>query len=192
MALYTALGSTKAFRLLLVEAGKGEEPVRAELQPAELDVDDPPQYETISYCWGDRTITGTIYLNEKRVAVPASSVAALRCVRLPDRARVVWIDAICINQADLDERAQQVAMMSDVYASSNGNLVYLGEEDEYTEKAVESIGRIITDIKERTNDYQTTKDTPFESTEHRFFYQDVSCGADERALVSFFSTDWFR
>ena len=191
-ALYRPLESAKEFRLLLLHAGKARDPVRAELQLARLDEVVAPHYETISYCWGDATRTATIYLDKKKSSVPASSVAALSCVRLPDRDRIVWIDAVCINQADLDERAQQVAMMADIYSSSNGNLVYLGEEDKYTEQAVESIHRIITDVKRRTDDFRSTKGTPFERGVERFFYKDVSCGADERALASFFSANWFR
>ena len=195
MTLYKTLGSPKAFRLLVVHQGKGEDPVRAELQVTQLtqlDANPYPPYETISYCWGDSTNTDTIYLNNKKISVPASSAAAVRCVRLTDRDRIVWIDAICINQADLDERAQQVAMMAEVYAHSNGNLVYLGKEDECTKRAIESIERILADIRKRTNDFRNVTDTPFESLEHRFFFEDVSCNADQRALVSFFSNDWFR
>ena len=191
-ALYKPLKSTKEFRLLLLHAGKTRDPVRAKLQLARLDEVVAPHYETISYCWGDPTITATIYLDKRKSSVPASSVAALRCVRLPHRDRIVWIDAVCINQADLDERAQQVAMMADIYSSSNGNLVYLGEEDEYTERVAESIHKVITDIKKRTDNFLNVKDTPFDSRGGRYFYHDVSCDADERALVHLYSNNWFR
>jgi hypothetical protein len=184
------LKSTKEFRLLLLHPGRDGDPVRADLQLARLDGAIAPHYETISYCWGDPTDTATIYLDKKKSSVPASSIAALRCVRLPDRDRIVWIDAVCVNQADLDERAQQVSMMADIYSSSKGNLVYLGEEDSY--EAAESIDRIITDIKRRTDNFRSTKGTPFQRGGEHFSYKDVSCGADEQALASFFSANWFR
>ena len=191
-ALYRPLKLWKEFRLLLLHAGKAGDPVQADLRLARLNGLIAPHYETISYCWGDPTITATIYLDKKESSVPASSIAALRCVRLPHRDRIVWIDAVCINQADLDERAQQVSMMADIYCSSNGNLVYLGEEDEYTERVAESIHKVVADTKKRTDNFLNTKDTPFDPRGERYFYHNVSCNADERALVHLFSNSWFR
>lgn len=69
------------------------------------------------------SINGTLY------EVPASSVRVLRKVRFLDRARVVCIDAICIDQSNIREREQQVAFMRNTYRNSQGNLIDLGEVD---------------------------------------------------------------
>ena len=50
-------------------------------------------------------------------------------MRLPHKSRVVWIDAICINQTDIEERSQQVEMMGLIYSKAVRNLIWLGEED---------------------------------------------------------------
>ena len=122
--------------------------------------DDP--YQTISYCWGDPSERGQLQINRLKMSVPASSARALRCLRLHDRDRVVWIDAICIDQNNLDERAQQVAMMADIYRRADGNLIYLGEPDELTQAAVHNIEEIMTEIKQCTKDLQDVKGTPFD------------------------------
>ncbi|EME45912.1 hypothetical protein DOTSEDRAFT_51529 [Dothistroma septosporum NZE10] len=59
----------------------------------------------------------------------AGALAAVRRMRLRDRQRVYWIDAICINQHDLVEKGWQVASMGRVYINGTGNLIYLGEAE---------------------------------------------------------------
>jgi hypothetical protein len=120
----------KEIRLLLVKAGEGDQPLVGELQHASLESADRPQYETISYCWGDSTKTTTVILNDKETTVPLSSMIVLRRVRQSTQDRLVWIDALCINQRDVDERGQQVALMEDIYSSTVQNLIWLGHGDE--------------------------------------------------------------
>ncbi|KAI1140029.1 heterokaryon incompatibility protein-domain-containing protein [Hypoxylon sp. FL0543] len=60
-------------------------------------------------------------------------------MRKAHKTRRLWIDVICINQEDVNERGQQVSMMSEIYKSSRLNLIYLGEEDGSSKAAFESI-----------------------------------------------------
>lgn len=90
----------REIRLIRVKAGRGCQKIRCELVQAFLDsASDPiPQYETISYCWGDSTARSYITVNRMKRDVAASSKAAIRCMRLPHADRLLWIDAVCINQ----------------------------------------------------------------------------------------------
>lgn len=47
---------------------------------------------------------------------------ALRHLRLGDRQRGLWVDAICINQADMPERMQQVSHMNIIYSKAEKTL----------------------------------------------------------------------
>ncbi|KAK7974357.1 hypothetical protein PG989_016205 [Apiospora arundinis] len=120
------------FRLLLLQAGEGDEPVKCQLVHASLKdgATDRPPYETISYCWGDASLTDTIFLDGLEMVVPLSSATVLRRMRKPTEERTLWIDAICINQNDIDERGQQVALMKEIYSKTAQNLIWLGEGDE--------------------------------------------------------------
>lgn len=115
-------------RLLVVEAGSSHDQIKCRTKVISLTSGSQSQYETISYCWGDATKRSTIFLNEVEVDIPASSCAALVRVRLQNGPRVVWIDAVCVNQIDLDERSTQVSLMTQVYSKAQGNLIYLGED----------------------------------------------------------------
>ncbi|TVY92036.1 Heterokaryon incompatibility protein 6,OR allele [Lachnellula willkommii] len=50
--------------------------------------------------------------------------------------RVLWVDALCIDQSNIPERQQQVAIMKDVYSSARQVLIWLGEHDEFSRKAI--------------------------------------------------------
>ncbi|EFW98780.1 heterokaryon incompatibility protein [Grosmannia clavigera kw1407] len=54
-------------------------------------------------------------------------MAALQQLRMADRARVLWVDAVCINQQDIPERGEQVKLMAEIYHSASQVVVWLGE-----------------------------------------------------------------
>ncbi|KAK3650943.1 hypothetical protein LTR56_005994 [Elasticomyces elasticus] len=116
--------------------------VECKLEVVPMETSPNSEYETVSYCWNDPKKRTNIFLDGKLFRVHASAVQALLRVRLTDRPRVLWIDGICINQQDNNERSAQVHMMGDIYARSSRNLVYLGEADDSTERAFLDIGAL--------------------------------------------------
>ncbi|KAF2821670.1 hypothetical protein CC86DRAFT_239357, partial [Ophiobolus disseminans] len=117
-------------RLLVVAPGSPQDIVQCTLKQVSLLDQLPPEYETISYCWGAPKNPSFIELDGHEVPVPASSEAAVKRMRLMDRPRVLWIDAICIDQSSLEERSEQVTLMPIIYRSGKRNLVHLGDDDE--------------------------------------------------------------
>jgi hypothetical protein len=106
-------------------------------------LDDPkPPYKAISYFWAEVSGTATIELNGALVDIPGSAAKVLRQFRLLSSSRILWIDALCINQEDLNERSQQVALMGQVYRSSQGTLAWLGDSDGATERTLRTLNRI--------------------------------------------------
>ena len=99
-------------RLLTVypATNPSEVPVKCSLSHANLSQEPKPEYETISYTWGESTERKTIIVDNFRLEVPVSAERAIRRMRLRDRSRVLWIDAICVNQADTNEKNHQVRM----------------------------------------------------------------------------------
>lgn len=62
-------------------------------------------------------------------------------LRLRDRflERIIWVDAICINQLDLNERSSQVQRMAMIYALANRVIVWLGEAEDNSDQALEEV-----------------------------------------------------
>jgi hypothetical protein len=96
-------------------------------------------YEALSYTWGPSEPRSTLRLNGSIFEISPNLNLALRRLRSPSNRRVLWIDAICINQEDVRERTQQVNMMCEVYASASRVLVWLGESDPHIDEALDYI-----------------------------------------------------
>lgn len=79
-------------------------------------------YRALSYCWGVATDTVETIVNDCKVSITRSLAAAIRELRrrLYD---YIWIDAICINQGDKDERGHQIPKMKVIYFNSYETLV---------------------------------------------------------------------
>jgi Heterokaryon incompatibility protein (HET) len=71
---------------------------------------------------------------------------ALHHLRDETRPRVLWIDAICINQRNLPERSSQVRRMADIYSLSKRVVVWLGPEAEDSSLALELLGSLATKV----------------------------------------------
>ena len=84
-----------------------------------------PSYEALSYTWGTASESRCIRINQSFCArVRLNLYTALRALR-QDYARVLWIDALCINQEDNVEKSQQVLMMHKIFATAREVIVWL-------------------------------------------------------------------
>lgn len=106
------------------------EPVRCKLRT--VPVRHTPKYEAISYVW--RKGRGDILCHGRRLKVPWSLVNALIRFRSTKKKRLLWTDAVCINQENTTERGHQVQMMGDVFKNARRVLVWLGRDDEFSAK----------------------------------------------------------
>jgi Heterokaryon incompatibility protein (HET) len=72
-------------------------------------------------------VTKTISVDGSDRDVTANLESALRHIRDPSATRNIWADAVCINQSDNEEKAQQISQMGDVYKLARQTIIYLGE-----------------------------------------------------------------
>ncbi|KAJ9604904.1 hypothetical protein H2200_010293 [Cladophialophora chaetospira] len=114
--------------ITLHPAADKEAPIQCELNQVELK--SAPPYETLSYVWGPPSFTESIRLGSHDVHITPNLASALRQLRpvSPRPARVLWIDALCINQDDLAERSAQVLLMRDIYTRGKTNMAFLGTQ----------------------------------------------------------------
>lgn len=122
---------------------------------ARFDPNRPPLYEALSYVWGSnenpqyiqvanklrdasrKSCPGSDYHGTARLPVTQNLAVALRHLRLLDKPRVMWIDAICINQQDNVEKGLQVAKMGDIYSKASRVVVWLGPAQDDSHLAIE-------------------------------------------------------
>jgi Heterokaryon incompatibility protein (HET) len=84
-------------------------------------------YEALSYVWGDPLIRENIELDGVEFQVTTNLHAALRHLRWVTRPRLLWIDAVCINQTNPAERSKQVSLMTEIYKHAKQVIIWLGE-----------------------------------------------------------------
>lgn len=126
--MYSPL-ETQDIRLLTILSAEGEDVVcRLDTYPCWL----APDYDALSYCWGEDEETTSIVCNESKLEIRKNLCNTLQYL-LKDRPRPIrplWIDAICLNQSDDDEKAAQVPRMGELYKAATRTLVWLGENVE--------------------------------------------------------------
>jgi hypothetical protein len=123
-------GEESMIRLVQLLPGKDWDPIEVTLSVAKLEA----EFEALSYCWGDAAMRSPITCNGCQLDVTRNLKSALRDLRRHDAPRILWIDAICINQNDIEEREQQLRIMADVFRSAVRTVVWLGET--FTKNAV--------------------------------------------------------
>ncbi|OTA95382.1 hypothetical protein M434DRAFT_208127 [Hypoxylon sp. CO27-5] len=96
-------------------------------------------YEALSYTWGDPTGKVTIKLDGCPFEVTRNLAAALRRLRAKRGYRYLWVDAICINQDDDQERNSQVSLMGLIYRTAEQVLIWLGREADGSKNAMKLI-----------------------------------------------------
>jgi hypothetical protein len=120
------LGPTHIRLLHLLPATDINNPIESRLEAVALDKN--PVYEALSYCWGDSTQLQEIKCNNQGFQVTENLFSALQHLRNEHTERTLWIDAICINQKDLEERQSQVVLMKDIYTKSERVVIWLGPD----------------------------------------------------------------
>ncbi|KAH7137001.1 heterokaryon incompatibility protein-domain-containing protein [Dactylonectria estremocensis] len=124
-------------RLVKLEMSTADDDVSCELLTVPLA--SAPPYEALSYTWGSPLNKRKILMDGKPFQVTRNLFAALQHLRNPTTHRLLWIDAICINQEDIDERNCQVRLMWHIYAIAGQVSVWLGEEADDSAVAMEMI-----------------------------------------------------
>ena len=125
---YRPLRPNSYIRVLVVEPGYGGELLRCSLE--ELDLDSQPQFNALSYCWGDVSDTRIISCEGYSLSITKNLYDALLRLRKPDLTLRIWADALCINQKDRAEQRQQVHLMRRIYQQSEKCLAWLGPHTE--------------------------------------------------------------
>ncbi|VUC33961.1 unnamed protein product [Clonostachys rosea] len=139
--LDTSVPEIRLFALL--PSPQPNAPLEGQLQVVSLH--SPPTYESLSYAWGAPEFTQPIIVNGQTLLVTPNLDSALRALRHEEITRLLWIDAICINQRSPQERGHQVTLMRTIYSRCERDLLWLGpnihiRESDYSNPSEEHFG----------------------------------------------------
>ncbi|WJG35273.1 uncharacterized protein FOBCDRAFT_239639 [Fusarium oxysporum Fo47] len=122
----SVLGPTQIRLLHLLPVTENNDSIECRLEVVALE--ENPVYEALSYCWGDSSQLLEIKCNNEAFQVTENLLSALQHLRNEHTERPLWIDAICINRKDPEERQSQVKLMKDIYTKSQRVVIWLGPD----------------------------------------------------------------
>jgi hypothetical protein len=133
----------KSFRLVEILPSGPSETIRCRLETFTMPPN-CPSYIALSYMWGSNERYADIELNGVLFPVGLTLWTFLNRMRLNASYQKFWIDAICINQKDVNERNHQVKMMQHIYSSAESVSIWLGESraDKLLDKAMAIISKL--------------------------------------------------
>lgn len=137
------------------DEGVAESPLRCDLYPADIlhpsfggigvrsdknGEDRVIPYEALSYAWGNNVCSKSIVCNDVPFTITENLHDALVVLRpVNNGRRYIWIDALCINQSDPEERSQQVRIMLFIYQNATKVVAWLGHAHLNTKDALAAV-----------------------------------------------------
>lgn len=141
-------------RLLYIHNGSFEDRIKCDITCHPLK--SAPIFRAISYAWGQKQSGQDVYVGGNRWVVRENCYYALQQARHFHPDSYLWIDSICIDQEDSEEKSAQVAIMGEIYAQAVEVLACVGpadESSEYIQQKLPIIDKIIQDFPEDWYDY---------------------------------------
>ena len=169
MSLYSALSREEnEIRLLTLHPGARDTPLKCALSQVSLHLhyhytykewdndyeefshseepepcsDHHPSYEALSYEWGPKLPRCPIEINDQPKTISSNLSSALQRLRKPNQNRLLWVDALCINQEDNKERSSQVQCIAAIYQRAERVLIWLGEASEDSDLAIDTLNKL--------------------------------------------------
>ncbi|QDS74898.1 hypothetical protein FKW77_003802 [Venturia effusa] len=180
--VYRPLIHDDAIRVLTIKPGTSQAPIKCRLENHRLG--DNLSYEALSYVWGPESPAYKIKVNKRHFVVRENLYHALHQLRSMTEARSIWVDAICLDQNNTQERNDQVQRMTRIYTSARRTIVWLGQPQPMTEAALLFL------LEAEKTKQRSNKDTDvMEWIAAKL--RDDDLGQIHEALSNFFSNTWF-
>ena len=192
-----------SIRILLLLPGNRSAPLQCELYRADVPgVISPegaggPTFEALSYAWGDGNLSRRLFCNDSAIKITQSLHDALIHLRHLKATRMLWIDAVCIDQNNNDERIVQLPHMKDIYQHANQVVIWLGLADDSTSRALHLLQLAANYLRQESRQSLLTENSPGfkepfsdEKNRHRGFPPKEDWEG-WRPVAALFARSWF-
>ncbi|KAF1980523.1 HET-domain-containing protein [Bimuria novae-zelandiae CBS 107.79] len=166
-------------RILKLHPGNPQNPdVECELIETGTDGTEPVKYEALSWCWGKEKMDNYINLHKGDKVftkhIQPNLFKALKALRYRNKYRHLWVDAVCINQDNIEEKNHQVEMMFEIYGNADNVCIWLGDSNESSCLALRFIEQEVLKLKDFDR-----------------LCEQRDASAKWRALLELMQRDWF-
>ena len=175
--------------LELLSSKESQDPLECKIR--HITLDDSPQYAALSYTWGDSSLTSLLVVEGLQLHISKSLESALRHFRQRPGEHILWADAVCINQIDLEERSSQVQQMKMIYEKADIVVAWLGPEADNSDLAMDKMSQISDFMARRKAELGSYRLVLANVTQDDVFGSDAS---DEQVWVAinrYFDRDWW-
>lgn len=128
---YGALKYAKSIRLLYLHTGDSYHQLPIEISLREFPIDALPSFGALSYTWatedGLASLSQELLCGGASIKITKNCEAALKRLRRPREDQVLWVDAVCIDQSNVEERSLQIGLMRQIYSQASWVALWLGE-----------------------------------------------------------------
>jgi hypothetical protein len=197
--LYHCLPSQEWLRLLVIEPGEINDQLVCQLRCAQRS-ETISSYEALSYSWNEpcseiQISSPTIICRGVEIQIQPNLWLALRRIRLRKSPRVIWADALCINQSDNEERSLQVQSMTSVYTNARQTLIWLGETSGRAMFSLELVCQLVNGWDEKKPaHFWTVDENTFKEESHKptgaFDHSEFSKGFKNLFDLGWFTRKW--
>ena len=129
-------------RLLELFPGTRELPLKGIIRYVPLE--SAGQYSALSYVWGPALRPFELQTAGGKVLLTAALHSALKRIRSRDASIVLWVDAVCINQADDHEKTVQIRLLQNIFQDAQKVFAWIGDEKDNSNRAIEALVQIRT------------------------------------------------
>lgn len=142
---------SREFRILSLLPGGAKDPLRIRLYTTTLPLEswEAPPYEALSYVWGEQSDQdhATVAVApedgsdkpDTYIELTRNLATCLPYLRYRRQPRALWIDTICIDQENLNEKSQCVRAMAEIYNFASRVIIWLGPEANYSTNAIKQL-----------------------------------------------------
>lgn len=138
-------------------------------------------YEALSYVWGSEEKHHSVSTDKGDLLVTTNLYMALKRLRDHSLDRIIWVDAICIDQANAEERNRQVQSMAEIYAKASRVVVWLEEATTSGERVQ---GEATTDSDRALEELRVAADRQTTKT--------LTRATDQQAILMLLQRSWFQ
>ncbi|KAH6665944.1 ankyrin repeat-containing domain protein [Halenospora varia] len=140
-------------------------------------------YNALSYTWGSNDRDRAITIDRRTLYITSNLYHALHYLRLEGQDRILWIDALCIDQNNEREKGHQVAQMGRIYKEAEQVIMWLGRPTPESDLAMDSMKRMV----EGNNEAEWRS-----LARARLQHEQLPCGALSHGLTFMLNQPWFR
>ncbi|KIL93116.1 aspartate cytoplasmic [Fusarium avenaceum] len=176
------------------------DPATYELPRRQTPANSETLFEALSYVWGDQHCPATATI-EDATGKPIGGIkfgrnlaTALEFLRYEEETRVLWVDAICINQDDEHEKAAQVLRMWSIYRDCSRVVIWLGPKEKDTEEVFSSLASVGRNVEWTTGSYLMSSPDS-KSDDITWFQNEVPAPFSDDvwlAIATFGQRPWFH